>query len=291
MTATIAKIHEHYNATGLAGRIKSALATIAPEDQMLTVAELAPLDQFHTRGILATTELAEAAGLEPSRRVLDLGCGLGGPARYLAATFGCKVTGVDLSPSFIDAATYLTARCGLSDRVTFQVSNALHLPFEDAAFDTVFLQHVAMNIEDRTALYAEVRRILRPGGRFATYDLVLRDGDVMYPTPWARDASTSFLLGESDTRTALEQAGFNAVLWRDDTQTALDWFRVVMGRRAAERPEPRSGDGSGFHCHDRQSGPQHPRESPRRAVGGHDPRGEAYIIAWIRIRRPYAAAT
>src|SRR5271157_324486 len=228
MTATTAKIREHYSSTGLTGRIKSALAMIAPEDQMLTVAQLAQLDQFHTRGILATTELAEAAGLEASTRVLDLGCGLGGPARYLAATFGCKVTGVDLSPSFIDTATYLTARCGLSDRVTFQVSNALHLPFEDAAFDTVFLQHVAMNIEDRTALYAEVRRILTPGGRFATYDLVLRDGDVVYPTPWARDGSTSFLLGESDTRTALEQAGFNAVLWRDDTQTALDWFRAAM---------------------------------------------------------------
>jgi ubiquinone/menaquinone biosynthesis C-methylase UbiE len=171
--------------------------------------------------------LASAAGLEPSTRVLDLGCGIGGPARYLAATFDCKVTGVDLSPGFIDAATYLTERCRLSDRVTFQVGNALHLPFEDAAFDTVFLQHVVMNVEDRPPLYAEVRRILAPGGRFATYDLVLRDGDVVYPAPWARDASTSFLLSEDNTRTALEQAGFKAVLWRDDTQTALDWFKAA----------------------------------------------------------------
>jgi ubiquinone/menaquinone biosynthesis C-methylase UbiE len=168
--------------------------------------------------------------------VLDLGCGIGGPARYLAATFGCKVTGVDLSPGFIDAATYLTARCGLSDRVTFQVGDGLHLPFEDAAFDTVFLQHVGMNVEDRTALYAEVRRILTVGGRLATYDLVLRDGDVVYPVPWARDASTSFLLSEGDTRTALEQAGFKAVLWRDDTQTALDWFKAAPwpARRRAD---------------------------------------------------------
>src|SRR5580700_10209037 len=98
MTDTTTKVREHYRATGLTGRIKSALATITPEDQPLTVAQLAPLDQFHTRGILATAELAGAAGLEPSSRVLDLGCGIGGPARYLAATFGCKVTGVDLSP-------------------------------------------------------------------------------------------------------------------------------------------------------------------------------------------------
>jgi SAM-dependent methyltransferase len=223
------KVREHYNATDLIDRIKSALATITPEDQTLTVAELAPLDQFHTRGILATVELAGAAGLEPSTRVLDLGCGIGGPARYLAATFACKVTGVDLSPGFIDAATYLTARCRLSDRVTFQVGDGLHLPFEDAAFDTVFLQHVAMNVEDRTALYAEVRRILTVGGRLASYDLVLRDGDFVYPVPWARDASTSFLLSDGDTRTALEQAGFKEVLWRDDTQTALDWFKAMAG--------------------------------------------------------------
>jgi SAM-dependent methyltransferase len=228
MTDTTTKVREHYSATGFANRIKSALATITPEEQTLTVAQLAPLDQFHTRGILATAELAAAAGLEPSTRVLDLGCGIGGPARYLAATFGCKVTGVDLSPGFIDAATYLTARSGLSDRVTFQVGDALHLPFDDAAFDTVFLQHVAMNIEDRTALYAEVRRALTPGGRFVTYDLVLRDGDVVYPAPWARDASTSFLLSEGDTHTELKQAGFKAVLWRDDTQTALDWFKASM---------------------------------------------------------------
>ena len=104
---------------------------------------------------------------------------------------------IDLSPAFIDAATYLTARCGLSDRVSFQVGDALNLPFDDASFDTVFLQHVAMNIEDRTALYAGVHRILAHGGRLVIYDLVLRDGDVVYPAPWARDASASFLLSES----------------------------------------------------------------------------------------------
>jgi SAM-dependent methyltransferase len=186
MTDTTTKVRAHYSAANLTERIKSALATIAPEEQTLTAAQLAPLDQFHTRGVLATAELASAAGLDPLTRVLDLSCGIGGPARYLAATFGCKVTGVDLSPGFIDTATYLTARCGLSDRVTLQIGDALHLPFEDAAFDTVFLQHVAMNIEDRSALYAEVRRILTPGGRFVTYDLVLRDGDVVYPPMGAR---------------------------------------------------------------------------------------------------------
>jgi len=235
MTDTTTKVRAHYDANGLAGRIKTALAATATEDQPLRIDQLAPLDQFHTRGILATAELAAAAGLEPSTRVLDVGSGIGGPARYLAATFGCKVTGVDLSPAFVDAANYLTARCGLSDRAVFQVGDARHLPFEDASFDAVFLQHVAMNIADRPALYAEVRRILAPGGRFATYDLVLRAGDVVYPAPWARDPSTSFLLSEGDTRKALELAGFEAVLWRDDTQAALEWFNAAMAGPPAGR--------------------------------------------------------
>ena len=207
---------------------KNAVASIAPEAQTLTVTQLAPLDQFHLRGIRATEELARAARLEPSSRVLDIGCGIGGPARYVASTFGCSVIGVDLSPGFVDAATYLTDRCGLSDRVTFKTGDALHLPFEAGSFDAVFLQHVAMNIQDRPALYAEVRRVLARGGRFVTYDLVLGDGDVTYPVPWARDASTSFLLSAGDTRAALERAGFQALLWRDDTQTVRDWFQTTL---------------------------------------------------------------
>jgi ubiquinone/menaquinone biosynthesis C-methylase UbiE len=228
MTDITTKVREHYSSTDLTDRIKSALATFTREGQRLTVDQLAPLDQFHTRGILATAELATAAGLDASTHVLDLGCGVGGPARYLAATFGCRVTGVDLSPGFIDAARYLTGRCGLSDRVTFQVGDAVHLPFEDAAFDMVFLQHVAMNIKGRAALYAEVHRILTTGGRFVSYDVVLRDGDIVYPVPWARDASTSCLLREADTRSAIEQAGFKVALWRDDTQTAVEWFKAAL---------------------------------------------------------------
>ena len=228
MTETIAKVRDHYAATSLTDRLRSALLTMGPEEQRLTAAQLAPLDQFHTRGVLATAELAGAAGLDTSDRVLDLGCGIGGPARYFAANFGSRVTGIDLSPGFIDAATYLTARAGLTDRVLCQVGDALHLPFDDASFDVAFLQHVAMNIEDRHALYSEVRRILARGGRFATYDVILGDGDVIYPVPWARDASTSFLLTEADTRSALKQAGFKVFLWRDDTEIAGDWFQAAM---------------------------------------------------------------
>lgn len=233
MTDTTNLVRTHYNGPGLTDRIKIALAAIGPEGQLLTAKQLASLDQFHTRGLLATTELASASGVKAEDKVLDLGCGIGGPARYLASTFGCTVIGVDLSPSFIEAAEYLTARCGLADQIAFKVGDALHLPFDDGAFDAVFLQHVAMNIADRAALYTEVRRVLKPGGRFATYDLVLTGGDVIYPAPWARDASTSFLISAEDTRAALEAAGFTVQLWRDDTETALDWFKA-----AAANPSP-----------------------------------------------------
>jgi len=228
MLDTTVAIREHYSSRGLTERIKAALASIVRDGQLLTVDELASLDQFHVRGMLATAELASAAGVDPSTNVLDVGCGVGGPARALSSIFGCNVTGVDLSPAFIDAANYLTYRCGLSSRVSFQVGDALHLPFDRATFDVLFLQHVAMNIQDRAALYREVARVVRPGGRFATYDLVLRRGDVVYPVPWARDSSTSFLLSEQDTHATLEEAGFTPILWRDDTEAALKWFSMTM---------------------------------------------------------------
>jgi 2-polyprenyl-3-methyl-5-hydroxy-6-metoxy-1,4-benzoquinol methylase len=124
MIETSAKVRQHYSAVSLTERIKSALTTIVPDGQPLTVDELAPLDQFHVRGMVATAELASAAGVDPSSRVLDIGCGIGGPARSLAAMFGCSVIGVDLSSAVIDAANYLTLRCGLSGRATFQVGDA-----------------------------------------------------------------------------------------------------------------------------------------------------------------------
>lgn len=230
MTDTTDRVRAHYDGPGLVDRIKTALTPIAGEDQSLTVGQLAMLDQFHTRGILATGELAGAAGLTAADHVLDAGCGIGGPARYLASMFGCHVTGVDLSPSFVEAAKYLTGRCGLTDRASFVEGDVLHLPASGAAFDAVFLQHVAMNIVNRAALYAEVRRVLKPGGRFATYDLVLKDGEVIYPVPWARDPSTSFLLTADETREALKAAGFAETVWRDDTQTALDWFNATAAK-------------------------------------------------------------
>jgi sarcosine/dimethylglycine N-methyltransferase len=183
---------DHYRATGLTDRLKMALAAFGPEGLRLTPQQLGAIDQFHTRGLAATAELAELAGITAEMSVLDAGAGVGGPARFLAATYGCRVTGIDLSEPFVDAARYLTERTGQGGQVSFQTASALELPFGDGLFDAVLLQHVAMNIADRPRLYREIRRVLKPGGRFATFDVVLNGGDPHYPVPWAQTPARAF---------------------------------------------------------------------------------------------------
>jgi sarcosine/dimethylglycine N-methyltransferase len=232
-------VRDHYQATGLTERLKTALSAFGPENQRLTPQQLAVLDQFHTRGLAATAELAKLAGITAEMSVLDVGSGVGGPARFLAATYGCRVTGVDLSDPFVDAARYLTERTGQSGHVSFQTAGALELPFDDGRFDVVLLQHVAMNISDRTRLYREIRRMLKSGGRFATFDAVLNNGEPHYPLPWARTTATSFLLTASATREAIEPAGFRTLTWQDDTEAAKTWFAQL--RASGPPPSPNLG--------------------------------------------------
>jgi ubiquinone/menaquinone biosynthesis C-methylase UbiE len=232
-------VRGHYRATGLTERLKAALTAFGPDEQRLTPQQLAPLDQFHTRGLAATVELARLAGITAAMAVLDVGSGVGGPARFLAAIYGCRVTGVDFSEPFIDAARYLTERAGQSELVSFETASALELPFDDGHFDVVLLQHVAMNIADRMRLYREIRRVLKSGGRFATYDVVLNSGDPHYPVPWARTPATSFLLTAAATREAIEPAGFRTLAWQDDSEAASAWFARL--RASGLPPSPNLG--------------------------------------------------
>lgn len=222
-------VRDHYRATGLTERLKSALTVLGPEDARLTPQQLAAVDQFHTRGLAATAQLANLVGITAEMAVLDVGSGVGGPARYVAATCGCRVTGVDLSDQFVDAARYLTERTGQTGQVSFETASALELPFDDSQFNVVLLLHVAMNIADRTRLYREIRRVLKPGGRFATFDVVLIEGGPHYPVPWARTPATSFLLTAAATREAIESTGFRTLAWQDDTEAARAWAAQVRG--------------------------------------------------------------
>ncbi|TPI22096.1 class I SAM-dependent methyltransferase [Mesorhizobium sp. B4-1-1] len=248
MTDEFDRVRDHYRATGLTDRLKTALAVFGPEQQRLKPEQLATLDQFHTRGLAATAELANLAVITADMSVLDVGSGVGGPARLLEATYGCAVTGIDLSEPFVEAARYLTARTGQAGNVSFEAGSALSLPFEDGRFDAALLQHVAMNIADRPRLYREIRRVLKPGGKLATFDVVLNGGDPLYPVPWAKTPGESFLLEAEATCEAIEAAGFGTLVRRDDTAAAKAWFAelrasgpppslnlgVVMGQGFAE---------------------------------------------------------
>jgi len=232
-------VRNHYRATGLTERLKAALMVFGQEDRRLTPQQLATLDQFHTRGLAATTELGKLAGIGAAMSVLDVGSGIGGPARFLAAAHGCRVTGIDLSEPFVEAARYLTERTGQTGQVSFLTGSALALPFEDGQFDAVMLQHVAMNVADRAGLYREIRRVLKSGGRFATFDVVANSGEPQYPLPWARTAATSFLLTAAATRAAIEGAGFRALVSRDDTEAAKAWMAEL--RASGPPPAPNLG--------------------------------------------------
>jgi SAM-dependent methyltransferase len=239
MTDDLDRVRDHYRATGLTERLKAALAVFGQEEKRLMPEQLAALDQFHTRGLAATADLARLAGIAPDMSVLDVGSGLGGPARFLAAAYGCKVAGIDLSEPFVDAARYLTGRTGQGGTVSFETGSALALPFGEGQFDVVLLQHVAMNIADRPALYRQIRRVLKPGGKFATFDVVLNGGDPLYPVPWAKTPAESFLLSARATCEAIEQAGFDTLVEQDDTPAAKAWFAGL--RASGPPPSPNLG--------------------------------------------------
>ncbi|MEN8197681.1 MAG: methyltransferase domain-containing protein, partial [Pseudomonadota bacterium] len=219
----------HYSADkgeGLGQSILEALAADGKDIDNLTLEDLAPIDAFHIGGWEATERMGRALGLVDGMKVVDLGSGLGGTARQLAATHGCHISGVDLTGEYCRTATMLAERLGLADKVAFHQANALDTPFPEAGFDAGYTQHAAMNIPDKAGLYAEAARILKPGAAFCVYDIAKGPGDsVIYPTPWARDPATSFLATMDEMQQALKGAGFTVEISRDHSEEARANFR------------------------------------------------------------------
>ncbi len=211
-------VSDYWSREGLGQTILDALVAAGICLDALTVEDLAPVDQFHSGGMVATTGLAELAEISPGARVLDVGGGLGGPARTLASRFDCQVTVIDLTESYVEAAKILTDRIGLGDQVKHYVGNALELPFDDGAFDVVWTQQSGMNIQNKEALYQGIHRVLAPGGTLVFQEIMA--GPVqppIFPVMWAHEANTNFLRTPSEMRSVIESVGFRPRVWQDVT--------------------------------------------------------------------------
>ncbi len=192
----------------------------------LTTADLATIDEFHIRGRKATLEIADQMKLTTNSHVLDIGSGLGGSARTVAESYGCRVTGIDLTQAFCDAATTMSDWVGLGKHVSFKQGDATNLPFEDKKFDAAMTIHVAMNIAAKDKMYMEARRVVKPGGIFAVYDVLQGEGgDVLYPVPWAREPSISHLATPDEMKSLLVGAGFKLLDVQDSTEESSELFR------------------------------------------------------------------
>jgi ubiquinone/menaquinone biosynthesis C-methylase UbiE len=196
--------------------------------------DTASFDEFHIRGRDATREMAQLAGLQKGMKVLDLGCGVGGSARTLAAEFGCWVTGIDLVEEYCRTAIMLTKRVGLGRMVTFGRGDMASLPFKRGAFDAVWTEHTIMNVPDKMKLFREVRQVLQPGGLFGLYEVCAGSVSPPYfPVPWAGDSAISFLTTPHELCHMLEEAGFERLQWRDVTARSLEWFRRLSASKAS----------------------------------------------------------
>lgn len=231
-------VASHYRGSGdLSEAIAASLRRAGKDVGGLGTADLATVDEFHIRGRKATLEIARLLNLTTASSVLDIGSGLGGPARTLAETCGCHVTGIDLTPEFCEAASTLSRWVGLGERTRFQQGDATSLPFGDAAFDAAMTIHVAMNIAAKDRMYAEARRVLKPGARFVVYDVLQGEGgDVLYPVPWAREPSISHLATPDTMPSLLQGAGFRLIETQDSTEESQSWFEAMAQRLASAAP-------------------------------------------------------
>ena len=231
-------ISAHYTSGELLARLEARLREDGLDPAHATLEALAPYDHFHGRGLEATEDMAGLLRVAASDRVLDVGSGLGGPARYLARRFGCRVSGIDLTAEFCEVARHLTALLGLEERVSIAQGDALALPFGDAAFDGAYSMNVSMNIADKRALYREVHRVLKPGAWLMLSEVAQGPGgEPDFPTPWARTASSSFLATRAETCASLAACGFAIESLRETTEEALAYgARSRAAVEAGDKP-------------------------------------------------------
>ena len=238
MDRTAVAVESHYARGEVLASIVNALRALGKDVTRLTPADLGPVDEFHIRGREATVELAARAALKPGQRVLDVGCGLGGSARYLAAEHRCRAVGIDLTQEYIDIANALARMVGLDALVEYQRASALDIPQPAGSFDVAWTEHVQMNIADKRRFYGEISRVLTPGGRLLFHDIFRGHGELHYPVPWADMSSISFLATPDEVREIVRSAGFRIVDWEDTTARSLEWFEAAVQRLKSSGPPP-----------------------------------------------------
>lgn len=237
--ATGTHYESHYTSGDLGERIEAMLAGAGTTAKDATPEQMAAFDQFHVRGAQATSELIALAGYPSGGHLLDIGSGIGGPARFLSRVTGCRVTGIDLTAEFVETAKWLTEEQGQGGDVSFVQGSALESPFEDASFDGAWMQHVNMNIADKAGLFREVARVLKAGAPFAMHEILADGADQPYfPVPWSRTAEGSHLAHEAEFRSALESAGFEVREWRDETRASIEWMGAVFAKMQSEGAPP-----------------------------------------------------
>jgi len=224
------QVANYYTHGKLEDKIMGVLRSAGKDVEQLRADDLAAIDEFHLGGLEATQALADFMQLRPGMHLLDVGCGIGGPARYFAGR-GCQVTGIDLTEEFVRVAESLTRLVKLDQKVTFRQASAFELPFASDTFDGAYEIHVGMNIADKAGVFREVARVLKPGARFAIYDLMRsNDATLTFPVPWAQTPETSFVASVDDYRQALEAAGFRIEHQRDRRQFAIEFMQQRMAQ-------------------------------------------------------------
>ncbi|MEI9424407.1 methyltransferase domain-containing protein [Mesorhizobium sp. Cs1299R1N1] len=231
-------IARHYEISGLEQRILAGLADTGVEIALLSADDLAAVDEFHIGGVAATRELIDQMGLKPGARLLDIGSGIGGPARFATNNAGADVTGIDLTQSYVDIAASLSKQVGMDGKTRFVQGSALDMPFDKASFDAAMILHVGMNLPDKRKLMSEAARVLKSGGVFAVYDVMrLKDGALTYPLPWASDETMSFVATPDNYRSAATAAGFSVTAERPRGAFAIEFFATMRARMAAAQAE------------------------------------------------------
>lgn len=231
-------INNHYGISGILDSILDALETSGKNLQSLELNDLSPIDEFHTRGKESTIEIANLAQLQSHHMVLDVGCGLGGSARYIAKQYDCSVIGIDLTDEYIEVANQLTEFVKLGKKVTFKQGSALDLPFSSESFDIVWTEHAQMNISDKEKFYGEINRVLKPRGRLVFHDIFATNNIPYYPTPWAEYDSISSLCTPDEARVIIENSNFEVHEWTDTSRKSLEFFKEMLKKTKSSKKIP-----------------------------------------------------